>query len=197
MTRQSALIALVAQTVSAIDDVRKVPRILPLRYLGDPILEQPTPLIEEFDRSDEPYQPLAHLATLMELTRQHWGGVGLAAPQVGFPVRMAVIACENLKTIICNPIISNHSGLQNQDEEGCLSVPGYTIRRARFEQVTVQFQDIVGIHHSVTATGYLSRCLQHEVDHLDGKLFIDVYKRQIRRAAQRAVDSHLRLMRSR
>lgn len=193
--RQEALINAVIPLLKAAESYKSdygKPQTLPLAYLGEDVLDTPTPLIEEFDDPTEKYQPLTHLATLMEIARQHYKGVGLAAPQIGMSVRMAVIACENLKTVICNPWITNPSGEQ-KNREGCLSVPRYEMIRKRHEQVTVNFQDVLGRAHTLTVTGYLSQCIQHEVDHLNGILFIDGYSRNVRRAAQRAVNRYKRL----
>lgn len=190
MTRQEALVNMMVMSLKACEG--QEPKILPLSYLGDEVLQTPTPLIEEFDSAANTYQPLTHLATLMELTRQHYKGVGLAAPQVGHSIRMALICCEGLKTVICNPSILNPVG-QQEGMEGCLSIPTYTIKRKRAEQVTLRYQDVMGTWYNITVNGYLAVCIQHEVDHLDGKLFIDVYKRQVRRSAQRAVTKHLSL----
>lgn len=166
--------------------------VLPLIYLGAPILETPCDEIDMFDDPTNTYQPLTHLATQMEITRQHWQGLGLAAPQVGRSARLAIIACEGVRAVICNPTISDPSGEQIH-MEGCLSIPTYEMKRKRPLQLTVRFQDVLGVWHSLTATGLLARTIQHEVDHLNGKLFIDGFSRNIRRAAQRAVDKHRRM----
>lgn len=193
--RQEALLNMVIPLLKAAESYKadyKAPQTLPLTFLGEEILDTPTPLIEEFDSPSEKYQPLTHMATLMEIARQRYGGVGLAAPQVNLPVRMAVVCCEQVKVILCNPWITNPSGTQT-NREGCLSIPTYELLRKRHEQVTVNFQDVLGRSSSITATGYLSRVIQHEVDHLNGVLFIDPFGRNVRRAAQRAVNRYKRM----
>lgn len=192
--RQAALINAVIPLLAAANQYERdygETQALPLRYLGDEILETPAPLIEEFDSPVDKYQPLTHLATMMEITRQKYGGVGLAAPQVGISTRMAIICCEDVKVVMCNPRLESQHGKQ-RCKEGCLSIPGYEVVRDRFEQTTVRFNDVLGRENFLTATGYLAQVIQHEVDHLNGVLFIDTFGRNVRRAAQRSVNRHLR-----
>ncbi len=106
-------------------------------------------------------------------------GVGLAANQVGLSLRLAVIDADwkeeegkkNLRVFI-NPIL-----LEKSDpvpfEEGCLSLPSLTAQTRRFNKVTVQYQDLQGTIKTLSAEGLLAVALQHETDHLDGKLYID------------------------
>jgi peptide deformylase len=104
-------------------------------------------------------------------------GVGLAAPQVGEPVRIFVIDLSvgrqggDLITMI-NPEFLVREGMQ-LEEEGCLSVPGFNATVARPKRVVVQGLNRVGDTHSVEGTGLLARALQHEMDHLNGCLFVD------------------------
>lgn len=188
MTRPEILFDMAMKATLSQDAREKA--ILPLVYLGDPILETPCELIETFDSDSNSY--LVNIATRIELTRERYRGAGLAAPQVGYPIRLAVINCENLRTVLCNPRITESSGEQ-LGWEGCLSIPGYELQRKRPMQVTVEFQDVTGERHSLTVAGFLARTIQHEVDHLDGKLFIDGFSRNVRRAAQRAVDKYRKL----
>ena len=104
-------------------------------------------------------------------------GVGLAATQVGVPLRIFVADISaghrpgELLTFI-NPEIVESSGTQ-QEEEGCLSVPGFNATVARPARVVVKGLDRDGTEHTVEGTGLLARCFQHEMDHLDGLLFVD------------------------
>lgn len=102
-------------------------------------------------------------------------GIGLAATQVGVPKRVVVMDLSEGKDsplVLVNPEIKEKSGSEEM-EEGCLSVPGFfeTVRRA--EQVTFQYLNLDGEEVEVRADGLLAVCVQHEIDHLDGKLFID------------------------
>ena len=100
-------------------------------------------------------------------------GIGIAAPQIGKNLRIAVIEVEeNDRFDLINPEIIDRKGT-SIDVEGCLSVPETygTVKRA--DEVTVRYYDREGSEMEVTAYGYLARAFQHEIDHLDGKLFID------------------------
>ncbi len=108
-------------------------------------------------------------------------GIGLAAPQIGINQRLVVIDIpddngkqgEN-QLIMVNPEITAVSDNQIESEEGCLSVPGYQDKIKRFDKVSVSFQDIEGNRHSMeNVEGLLAICMQHEIEHLSGKLFID------------------------
>lgn len=102
-------------------------------------------------------------------------GIGLAATQVGVPKRVVVMDLSEGKDspmVLVNPEIKEKSGSEEM-EEGCLSVPGFfeTVRRA--EQVVFQYLNLEGEAMEIRADGLLAVCVQHEIDHLDGKLFID------------------------
>ena len=99
-------------------------------------------------------------------------GVGLAAPQVGVPLRLAVIEVEDKITVIINPEIVKRSGEVELDE-GCLSVPGFWGKLMRAEKVTVKARDRHGKEFRRAAEGLLAQAFQHEIDHLDGLLYID------------------------
>lgn len=106
-------------------------------------------------------------------TMQAHDGIGLAAPQIGKNLRVAVVEIdEGDRFDLIDPIIIEQKG-EDIDVEGCLSIPGRygTVKRA--EEVTVRYFDREGDEVEVTAYGYLARAFQHEIDHLDGKLFID------------------------
>lgn len=104
-------------------------------------------------------------------------GVGLAAPQVGVPLRLAVIDVSGGKRggeliTIANPTFVAREGMQ-LEEEGCLSLPGFNATVPRPAQVVVEALDRHGVSRRIEGTGLLARALQHEIDHLDGALFID------------------------
>ncbi|MEW6380547.1 MAG: peptide deformylase [bacterium] len=105
-------------------------------------------------------------------------GVGLAAPQVGVLQRIVVIdvATEDKgkdPLILINPEIIHSDGEMITGEEGCLSIPEVWGDVSRFQRVRLKFFDLAGIEHELTAENLLARVIQHEVDHLDGVLFID------------------------
>ena len=104
-------------------------------------------------------------------------GIGLAAPQVGVPLRLFVVDLsvgrdpKGLITVI-NPEVAEIDGVQ-LEEEGCLSVPGFNATVARPARAVIRGLNRDGEEHVVEGTGLLARCFQHEMDHLDGTLFVD------------------------
>jgi peptide deformylase len=105
-------------------------------------------------------------------TMRHAPGVGLAAPQLGEPVSVCVIEVEDRVHELVNPRIVRTTG-EDRDLEGCLSIPGYVAYVTRHEKVWVVAQNRVGKKIKVAGSGLLGRALQHELDHLNGKLYID------------------------
>jgi peptide deformylase len=104
-------------------------------------------------------------------------GIGLAAPQVGVSLRLAVIDLQRddarAPVVVINPEIIAASTETEPHEEGCLSLPGQFADVVRPRVVTVRYLDVAGTRQEVTADGLFGRCLQHEIDHLDGVLFVD------------------------
>jgi peptide deformylase len=104
-------------------------------------------------------------------------GIGLAAPQVGVPKRAFVADLsgkdEPAPIYVINPEITARSATTNIAEEGCLSLPKHFGEVARFDQVRVRYLDREGATQEIDADGLLARCLQHEIDHLNGILFVD------------------------
>jgi peptide deformylase len=140
--------------------------ILDIRVLGDPILRQNTVPVKEI--TDE----LRALVADMFETMHHARGIGLAAPQVGRTERLAVIEIEGEPLVVINPEIVETSG-KDKAEEGCLSIPDIYADVERPKNVLVRAMDLDGNNYEIEATDLLARCLQHEIDHLDGKLFLD------------------------
>ena len=140
--------------------------ILDIRVLGDPILRQNTVPVKEI--SDD----LRALVADMFETMHHARGIGLAAPQVGRTERLAVVEIEGEPLVLINPEIMESSG-KDKAEEGCLSIPDIYADVERSKDVVVRAMDLDGNSYEVQATDLLARCLQHEIDHLDGKLFLD------------------------
>jgi peptide deformylase len=106
-------------------------------------------------------------------------GCGLAAPQVGISKRLIVIDCEQIEdgnrnpTTYINPVIVKTGAEKVECDEGCLSIPGISIPIERFSEVTVEAMDLDGRTFRVEADDFLARCLQHEIDHLDGKTMFE------------------------
>jgi peptide deformylase len=147
---------------------------LNLRIYGDTVLRRRAEEVNEFD---EGLERLAHgMIDIMKNER----GIGLAAPQVGVSKRMIVALrmtdnddTSALPIVLVNPRITAVSQATWAFEEGCLSVPGITADVIRPEEIDVTYQDLSGDEHQLTATDIFGRILLHEIDHLDGKLFID------------------------
>ncbi|MFC2017892.1 peptide deformylase [Chloroflexota bacterium] len=141
--------------------------ILPVRIVPDPVLRQKAKRLRNIDASIE------KLIDEMLETMPAVSGVGLAAPQVGVSLRLAVIGLpEEEPIVLVNPEIIRKSGERTVDE-GCLSVPGYRGEITRCEAVTVKGRDRRGKEFRIKATGLLAQALEHEIDHLNGLLFID------------------------
>jgi peptide deformylase len=146
--------------------------IKPLIILPDPLLRQVSAPIERVD-SD-----IRRLADDMLETMYDAPGIGLAAIQIGVPRRMLVIDVsregeEKTPLVFVNPQIVRSSDDRSVYEEGCLSIPDYYAEVERPASVTVSYLDREGKEQTVTADGLLATCLQHEIDHLNGVLFID------------------------
>jgi peptide deformylase len=132
----------------------------------EPILRERTKRVSSFDAS------LHRLLDDMLETMRDAPGVGLAANQVGVPLQVAIIEVEDKITELVNPQVVKGGGEQI-DWEGCLSIPGYVAEVTRHEKVTVKARDRHGKEFRVRGTELFSRALQHEIDHLNGTLYID------------------------
>ena len=145
--------------------------MLELRYYGDPVLRKRAAPVETFDEG------LKEFAALMIEAMRYSDGVGLAAPQVGASIRLAVVDAGNGERepyILINPEIAALSSESEDYEEGCLSMPGISLNINRPARVTVKAQNEEGVSYVIeNAEGLLARALQHEIDHLNGILFID------------------------
>lgn len=141
--------------------------ILDIRVLGDPILRQATTPVSEI--TDD----IQRLIDDMFQTMHHARGIGLAAPQVGRTERITVVDVDDDPIVLINPQIVVASSGKAKGEEGCLSIPDIYADVERPKTVTVRALDRHGKEFERDATELLARCLQHEIDHLDGKLFLD------------------------
>lgn len=160
--------------------------ILPIVYYGQPVLRVKCPLVPLPDDS------LENLAKDMLETMEDANGIGLAAPQIGKELNMAVIDLSGDKDaasyvyldgkevdidavmplVFCNPVLTL-SGERERENEGCLSIPGIQAGVMRPVEVKMEYQGIDGKEHVLEADGLLGRAIQHETDHLNGILFVD------------------------
>ena len=140
--------------------------VLPILKVGNPILKNQSTPIQKIDKN------IRKLIQDMFDTLAEAEGVGLAAPQVGENVRLIVLNMGDGPFEIINPVIIDEVGEQ-VGVEGCLSVPGFYGDVTRFLQVTVGGINSKGKKVKVTGEGLLARALQHEIDHLDGVLYLD------------------------
>ncbi len=142
-----------------------------IKKAGDPILKETCQPVERVDKK------IRQLLDDMAETMYAKDGVGLAAPQVGEKLRVVVMDCQDDHGLIelVNPVITHREG-SAIDTEGCLSVPDIYGEVERAERVKVEYLNRRGKKQRLTATGLLARCIQHELDHLDGQLFIDIAK---------------------
>lgn len=150
--------------------------ILDLRVLGDPVLRKETGIVESI--SDD----IRKLIDDMFETMYAAEGIGLAAPQIGRTERITVMDVEGRKFALINPEIIDRQGMVRM-EEGCLSIPDIFGDVNRPDRVTVRALDEEGKEIEVEGQELLARCLQHEIDHLHGKLFLDYLSMLKRRAA--------------
>ena len=151
--------------------------ILPIYVYGQPVLRQ----VAEDITPD--YPNLKELIENMFETMDHADGVGLAAPQIGLPVRVVVINLDVLsedypeykdfRKAYINAHIDVVEGEEVSMEEGCLSLPGIHESVKRGSKIHVRYMDENFVEHNEVVEGFLARVMQHEFDHLDGKMFID------------------------
>jgi peptide deformylase len=168
--------------------------VYPIVKFGNPVLEREADEIREFD-TPELHKFVDDMFDSMYAAK----GVGLAAPQIGFARKIAVIDVSNGenpedKLVLINPTIVKTDGRQ-EGEEGCLSIPGFREQVRRARRVTVQAQNVKGEDFEMTGEDLLARAFLHETDHLYGRLYIthisalkrDLMKRKIKKL-QRAGD---------
>jgi peptide deformylase len=168
--------------------------VYPIVKFGNPVLEREAEDVSEFDTPQ-----LAQFIEDMFESMYAAKGVGLAAPQIGFSQKIAVIDVSNGenpedKLVLINPKVIKSEGKQD-GEEGCLSIPGFREQVKRGKRVTVHAQNLKGEKFETTGEDLLARALQHETDHLYGRLYIthisalkrDLMKRKIKKL-QRAGD---------
>lgn len=143
-----------------------------IKFFPDPILRKKTKKITQFDRALR--QTVERLDKVM---RSEKHGIGIAAPQIGVNLSLAIVDVSARvkgarRLVLCNPKIKEMSHVR-PSREGCMSIPDYTANIKRFDEVFVEWVDECGKAHSLRTTGIEAVCIQHEVDHLNGQLFID------------------------
>jgi peptide deformylase len=152
-----------------------------IRLLGDAVLRTPAEPVTSFDA-----ELRGLVGDLMDTLLGASGRAGVAAPQIGVLARVFVFAADGARGHVVNPVIEV-SAEQQDGDEGCLSLPDLYFPTARAARAVVRGVDQHGEPVTVEGTGFLARALQHEVDHLDGVLYIDRLRGGARRQALRAV----------
>lgn len=153
-----------------------------IRIVGDPVLRKRSEEVTEIDAA------LVELADAMFRTMYEAPGLGLAAPQVGVARRFFVYDLQDERgpQVLVNPVITGSSG-EWEFAEGCLSVPGLHFDIVRPKEVGVRGLDLEGNDVELEADELLARLIQHELDHLDGVLLLDLLDEEERRAAKRTI----------
>jgi peptide deformylase len=157
-----------------------------MTLLGDPVLHTPCEPVTDFGPS------LARLIEDMYATMYAAQGVGLAANQVGVPLRVFVYDCPDDEDVrhlghVVNPRLVTADGITVRGPEGCLSLPGIEAGTPRFDHAVVEGVAMDGTPVRIEGTGFFARCLQHECDHLEGGVYLDRVTGLRRSRAARAV----------
>ncbi len=155
--------------------------VRPIRLFGDPVLRTQAEPVVTFDRE------LRRLVKDLTETMHDAPGSGLAAPQVGVSLRVFVYDVDDDAGHLINPVLGPFSEEMMDGDEGCLSIPGLSFELKRPERVVAAGQNMYGDPIVIEGSGYLSRALQHETDHLDGVLFVDKLDETTRKAAMKAI----------
>jgi peptide deformylase len=175
------------RTAAAPETISAARKIYPIVKYGDPILEKSTPLVKTFDAGFE------ELTEDMFASMYAAQGVGLAAPQIGLSLRLTVVDVTGgknpeAKIVLANPEIIHAEG-EVREEEGCLSIPGFRGYVVRPQFVTLRARNVKGEEFEIRGENLLARAFCHEIDHLNGILFIqhlsllkrDLIKRKIKK----------------
>ena len=153
----------------------------PIRLIGDPVLRTPADLATTFDKE------LRGLVKDLTETMIDAPGAGLAAPQIGVGLRVFVYDVDDVIGHLINPVLHFPTDEEMDGGEGCLSIPGLTFDCVRKAHVVAHGQNEYGDPVTIDGTALLSRVVQHEVDHLDGILFVDRLDPETKKAALEAV----------
>jgi peptide deformylase len=153
-----------------------------IRTYGDPVLRRPAETVLTID--DEVRKICERMVE--EMLRAE--GVGLAAPQIGVPKRIIILDVEGEFHVLINPELVSASEETESGTEGCLSVPGVHSEVARSTRVTLAGTNLDGERVEITGEGLLARAMQHEMDHIDGRLFVDRLSQVKRRSLLKEYD---------
>ncbi len=155
--------------------------ILGIRIIGDPVLRTPAQEVTDFGPE------LQKLVEDMDQTMENVTGAGLAAPQVGVSLRVFTYQIGEERGHIVNPVLELSDDYQNDQVEGCLSIPGIAAPVRRRSHVKATGFDKFGNPVEIEGSDMLARCFQHETDHLDGILFLDRLEPEEKKAAWRTL----------
>ncbi len=153
----------------------------PIRLIGDPVLRTQAELVTTFDKE------LRVLVKDLIDTMIDAPGVGLAAPQIGVALRVFTYDVDDQLGHLVNPVLHFPSDEEQDGEEGCLSIPGLSFDCRRRQHVVAHGQNVYGDPVTIDGTAFLARAIQHEVDHLDGILFVDRLDPETKKAALAAI----------
>jgi peptide deformylase len=152
-----------------------------IRLIGDPVLRTKALPVTTFDKE------LRRLVKDLTDTMRDAPGSGLAAPQIGVSLRVFTYDVDDEVGHLINPVLGPFSEEMMDGDEGCLSIPDLAFELKRPERVVAAGQNMYGDLVTIEGSGYLSRALQHETDHLDGILFVDRLDAKTRKAAMKAI----------
>jgi peptide deformylase len=157
--------------------------VQPIRLFGDPVLRTPAEPVVDFDKE------LRQLVEDLTETMRDQSGAGLAAPQIGVGLRVFTFDVDDVLGYMVNPVLHFPDEEEQDGPEGCLSIPGLYFDTKRRQNVVAKGFNAYGDPMQIVGTGLMSRCVQHETDHLDGVLFVDRLDRAARKEALRAIRS--------
>jgi peptide deformylase len=152
-----------------------------IRYFGDPVLRTPADPVVDFDKE------LRRLVKDLTETMQKAGGAGLAAPQLGVGLRVFSFDVDDIVGHLVNPVLEFPDEEEQDGPEGCLSVPGLYFDTKRRQNVIAKGFNEFGDPMQIVGAGLMSRCIQHETDHLDGVIFIDRLENSARKQALKEI----------
>jgi peptide deformylase len=155
--------------------------VQPIRLLGDPVLRTPCDEVTTFDKE------LRNLVRDLMETMLDAPGAGLAAPQIGVGLRVFAYDVDDAQGHLVNPVLVSASEEQQDGDEGCLSLPGLTFPLKRAATVVATGFNMYGDPVTIEGSETLARCFQHETDHLDGVIFVDLLDPETKKAAMKAI----------
>lgn len=155
--------------------------VQPIRLFGDPVLRTPAEEVVDFDKE------LRKLVQDLWETMENQGGAGLAAPQLGVGLRVFTYHCDGFAGHLVNPTFDVVGDEEQFGPEGCLSIPGMSWDCRRYMNVVANGWNLFGEPAKIEGSELLARCIQHEIDHLDGVLFVDRLDEETKKTALREI----------